>query len=211
MIILPSIYRPESLRRFIKCYHETGATLPVLVVLESENACTYPIDEMPKNFWCFTVPEGTRIGEIFNIAFRKFPNQDFYGVVADDVTPETYRWDLLLREACLPDKIAWGFDGGHDETLPRHPFIGGELVRKLGWLSCPGIRHWFVDNAWKDVADALGCGAYRPEIRMIHRHFTNGLAQGDRTYNDQPDHRLDQITYNMWREKELPFLGGIVL
>lgn len=206
MIILPTIYRPENLRRFVRHYGHTGSTLPVWVVFDEENARHYTHVELPPTFKKCLVDRGTRIGKIFNLIFQNHPDEDFYGIVADDVTPETYRWDILLKEACRPDKIAWGLDGGYDETLPRHPFIGGELVRRLGFLSPPGIRHWYVDNVWKDIAEGLNCGVYLPEIRMVHRHPTNGLAQGDRAYDSQPDPRVDQIAYGMWKEKEFPAL-----
>lgn len=206
MIILPTIYRPENLRRFVRCYRETGASLPVWAVFDESNAPHYGDVDLPANFLKCMVTPGTRIGEIFNIIFKRHPDEDFYGIIADDVTPETYRWDLLLKEACLQDKISWGFDGGHDETLPRHPFIGGDLVRKLGFLSCPGVNHWYVDNAWKDIAEALDCGRYLPEVRMRHLHPSNGLAQGDRTYTQQPDPRVDQMIYNKWKEEDFPVL-----
>lgn len=206
MIILPTIYRPENLRRFIRHYKETGASLPVWLVFDESNAYHYVDVDLPSGFRKCIVDTGTRIGEIFNLIFKNHPHEDFYGIIADDVTPETYRWDLLLREACLPDKISWGFDGGHDETLPRHPFIGGDLVRRLGFISCPGVRHWYVDDAWRDIAEALDCGRYLPEVRMKHRHPTTGLAQGDRTYSEQPDPKVDQMIYNRWKAEELPAL-----
>lgn len=206
MIILPTIYRPESLKKFTRAYHNTGASLPVLVVFENSNLCNYDIRDLPETFTCFVVSDGTRIGDIFNEVLKVLPDEDFYGIIADDVTPDTYRWDILLREACMPDKIVWGYDGGLDETLPRHPFIGGDLARRLGFLACPGLKHWFVDNAWRDIATGLGCGEYRPEIRMVHRHYTTGTAQRDRTYLNQPDPRADEITYHMWLEQDFPAL-----
>lgn len=204
MIILPTIYRPESLRRFVDSYQKTDATLPVYVILDSMDAFHYQSVVLPSNFKRCTVPPGFKLGEIFNLVFKNFPDEDFYGMVADDVVPETNRWDLILREACLPDKIAWGYDSIQNEHLPVHPFIGGNLVRRLGYWSAPGIRHWFVDNAWKDIADALECGVYMPEVRMVHKHYMNGAAQRDRTYESQPDPRADEIAYRMWKENEFP-------
>lgn len=204
MLILPTIYRPESVERFIKAYRDTDGTLPVHVVLDQNNVAAYRHIKMPDNFKRVRVPSGMRLGDIFNLIFKKFPNEEFYGMVADDVVPETCRWDLLLREACLPDKISWGWDGIQNDRLPVHPFIGGDLVRKLGWWAPPGIKHWYVDNAWKDIAAGLGVERYMPEIRMKHVHMTNGLAPRDRTYNSQPDPRADEINYNIWRERDYP-------
>lgn len=204
MIILPTLYRSENLKRFVQCYNDTDASLPVWVIIDGSNMFHYNDAVLPKTFRKVYVSPGMRIGEIFNTIFKHSPKEDFYGIVADDVVPTTRRWDIVLREACLPNKIAWGFDGGHDETLPRHPFIGGDLARALGYLSVPGIKHWYADNAWRDIASGLNCGDYRPEVRMTHLHYTNGLAQQDRTYLEQPDPRSDEMTYRMWLEKEFP-------
>lgn len=204
MLICPTIYRPDNVRRFVECYKATGATLPVFMVFDAANYHHYNYVGFPENFTKYIVAPGMRLGEIFNHIFEKYPNEPFYGMVADDVVPETYEWDKKLFYACQPDKIAWGFDGGNDETLIRHPFIGGALVRQLGYWSAPGVKHWFVDNAWRDIADALNCGVYLPDVRMKHYHHTNGLALRDRAYESQPDPIADRIAYAIWRERELP-------
>lgn len=203
MIILPTIYRPESLRRFIHHYAASCATLPIYVVFDAANVFQYGDVTLPEHWKRCTVPTGSRLGDIFTLMFQALPNEEFYGMVADDVVPETKEWDLKLRDACQPDKIAWGFDGGKNETLIRHPFIGGDLVRRLGFWSAPGLKHWFIDNAWTDIAQGLNCGVYLPEIRMRHHHYTNGLAQKDRTYESQPNTRADEIAYQMWRRMKV--------
>lgn len=199
MIILPTIYRPDNLRRFIRHYQLTQAVLPVHVVFDAVNVFQYREVTLPPHWKRCTVPTGSRLGDIFTLVFREFPHEDFYGMVADDIVPETAQWDITLRDACLPDKIAWGFDGGRNEMLPRHPFIGGALVRRLGFWSAPGLKHWFIDNAWRDIAEELNCGAYLPDVHMRHHHYTNGLAQKDRTYESQPSTQADEIAYQMWR------------
>lgn len=204
MIILPSIYRPDNVRRFFHYYKETGATLPVWLVLDSDNSWFYGDIELPKLCRKVRVSPGTKIGDIFNIIFKYHPNEDYYAILADDVVPTTFRWDIILKEAAGRDRIAWGYDGGCDETLPRHPFIGGDLVRKLGFIAVPGVKHWFVDNGWKDLSQALNCGEYRPEVRMTHMHYTIGKSPRDRTYDEQPDPRTDEMTYRMWRERNFP-------
>ena len=140
MIVLPSKGRPDLLMRFIKAYAVTGAIQPVYLGLDEADASRYDHVVLPENWKRCTSPEGTPLGGIFNMIFSAFPNEEYYAMVADDLLPETPFWDVALKESCLPDKIAWGNDGIQNEKLPTHPFIGGDLVRKMGWWSPPHIQ-----------------------------------------------------------------------
>lgn len=204
MIILPTIDRPLNLRRFISAYEKTRGVLPIHVVLDAANAYLYDNIKLPSNWKRCTVPPGTRLGDIFNLIYKAFPNEDYYGMVADDIVPESFNWDTKLAAACQPNKIAWGWDGIQNENLPVHPFIGGDLVRALGWWAAPGIKHWFVDNVWKNLAVVLHNGRYFADIRMTHYHYVNGLAEMDLTYKNQPSHSNDEASYVQFMRTEFP-------
>lgn len=204
MIIIPTKGRPLSLKRFIETYHATAATLPIHVVFDADDAHYYNNIETPAHWKRLSVPPRISLGGIFDKIFKKYPNEPYYAMVADDVLPETSGWDVIMAELCQPDKIVWGCDGLQNERLPVHPFIGGDLVRKLGWWSAPGIKHWFVDNVWKNIADALNCGLYLPQVKMTHLHPANGRAALDRTYREQPDHMTDQRAYEKFMKDEFP-------
>ncbi len=195
--------RPHNLKRFVEAYKATGATLPIHVMLDAADAINYKDVEVPPNFKRCSVPAGTRIGSMYQILYHNFPNEEYYGIIADDVVPETPGWDVILKDACLPNKISWGFDGIQNGRLPTHPFIGGELVKKLGWWAPPGIQHWFIDNVWKIIADELGVGVYLPEVRMMHHHPVNKKAEDDDTYKNQPDHQADLNATNYFVQNHL--------
>jgi hypothetical protein len=204
VLILPTKGRPDNLRRFIKAYNDTKGSLPISVIFDANDGHLYNAVETPSHWRRVSAPAGTPLGGIFDLVFKKYPSEAFYGMVADDVVPETEGWDILLSEACQPDKIAWGLDELQNDFLPVHPFIGGDLVRKLGFWAAPKLKHWYVDNVWKEIAIALDCAVYRPDIRMIHRHFSNGRAQMDRTYRQQPDHETDRFAYERFMQEHFP-------
>lgn len=206
MIILPTKGRPESLKRFIGAYHKTGGTLPIWVIFNADDAYRYNDVITPDHWRRISVAAGTNLGGIFDRVFKKYPNEPYYAMMADDVVPETYKWDVIMAEKCMPSSIVWGWDGIQNEKIPVHPFIGGDLVRKIGWWAAPMLKHWFVDNIWKNIADSLKCGVYLPEIKMTHYHYVNGKATMDRTYREQPDHIMDERAYLNFMRTEFPSL-----
>lgn len=202
MIILPTKGRPENLRRFIRAYHETAANLSIHVIFDAADAHCYNDVETPTHWKRAAAPTGTPLGGIFDLIFKKYPNELYYGMVADDIVPETSGWDTIMADLCQPDKIVWGCDELQNDNLPVHPFIGGDLLRKLGWWSAPGLKHWYVDNVWKHLADALECGAYLPQVKMPHLHYINGRSSLDRTYREQPNPTEDQNVYQKFMREQ---------
>lgn len=203
MIILPTRGRPESIRRFMSAYEATGAEEPVMLLVDHDDP-SYDTLAMHPKFSIKKMPPHSGIGDCFNHAFKDFPSEEYYGIVADDVVPQTPGWDQLLKAACLPYGMSWGNDGVQGGNLCTHPFIAGDVVRRIGWLAAPGIKHWFVDNVWKDIAGVLGGGNYLPDVKMTHYHVLNGLAEMDDTYLSQPSREKDLQSFIAFRQTSFP-------
>lgn len=208
MIIMPTMGRPHNLKRFIDAYRKTLATTPVVIVFDQGDKTLpeYAKLDYPDNFIKTDVAAGTRISDLQNMAFYHFHNESFYGLIGDDCVPETEHWDLILQEACGSNKIAWGDDGLQGSKIATHPFIGGDLLRKIGWIAAPGFVRFFTDTIVTDIARGLEVAVYLPNVKTIHYHPFNGTALMDDTYRAAPPLELDMTTYINFRKHQLPSL-----
>jgi hypothetical protein len=201
VIILPTRGRPDSLNRFIKAYEVTAATLPVTVVIDEDNFVVY--ERIIRNFpatWNFKINKKCRdLAAAMNGVVEENPNEPWYALIADDVAPMTEKWDVRLRDACIPYCVAWGDDGIHqDRFAATHPFIGGDLVRAWGWLCPPYIKRGSADLIWRTFALELGLARYCSDVLLEHRHWQVGKAEFDTTYATQPSHTDDGAAYKAY-------------
>lgn len=138
-----------------------------------------------------------------NRAYRQHPEKPWYGLLSDDAVPMTFRWDVELSEAAGSDSIAYCADGINDERQASHVAIGGDLVRKLGWIILPGLVRIYGDNVLTDIGRERGALKYLPHVRLEHWHFSNGKAPMDETYA-KPEAPRDGAIYQRWVSEGRP-------
>lgn len=216
MIFLPTMGRPWGLERFIGAYTDTGSSSRVAVVFDGGDPCLseYEKIQAPDTFTGICVSPGTKIGPIMNDMYGRFPDEDYYACLNDDVVMETPGWDSFLGKVAGRDKVAWGDDGIHGINLATMPFIGGDLIRKIGYYAPSGLLHCFIDNFFTDLARELGITRYLPQVKMTHLHHTNGKAPMDDTYRAQPLMEEDGVRYAAFCLNKMPELvqrlrGGV--
>lgn len=199
MWVLPSRSRPGNVARFINACHDQGIPAPLWlrVDLDDERINGYRRLDLPDG-WAMV--EGPRDGlaSLYNAAFKTLQDRPFYGVLADDIVPETKDWDKRLIEAAGSDGLAFGDDGINGSIHATHFVLGGDLVREIGWLALPGLSRIFIDTAWVDIARSRGVLRYLPDVILRHHHFSNGRAFFDGTYR-KPDKAADRAIYDAWR------------
>lgn len=195
MLIMPSRGRPHLIPRFFSVAPPQPETRGILA-LDDDDAPNYKGIELPKG-WEFRVAPRSYFTARVNALFAEFPSEPTYGFLMDDTVPRTDRWDVLLAERAGPWGLAWP-----DDCLPgKRPSalaIGGELVRALGWISCPTVKHFFTDSVWEKMAEDMGCAGRCEDIKVAHLHFSSGAVPFDRTYAERPDHATDARNFNEW-------------
>lgn len=215
MIVLPSRNRPERLQQFIDGYRATGATAPVYLRIDYDDDYlpAYDAIELPDN-WLRVTGERKKFVGACNEMLEKFPNEPYYAFMADDIVPRTQGWDAALIEAAGRDRVAWGND---IMQAPKctHPFIGGDLMRHVGWFAAPGFLHWYIDTTWEWLANKTGRAVYLPTVVTEHVHYEANGALYDRTYHERfldvatgkkVGTGPDEARWVQWRDHEAPAL-----
>ena len=212
MFSLPSRGRPHNLRRFLDAYKATHAAALVWVRLDADDPALadYNAIALPDH-WLKTV--GLRLPNRCNgcVAemFETFPDEDCYGLMADDLIPRTVGWDRELIYAASHDGLAYGDDLLHGVNLATHPVLGGEFVRAIGWLVLPSVLHSYVDTALHLIALKCGRARYCPNVIVEHMHPLATTPDGkpkaptDATYRWHTTYTEDEEAFRRWKAAEL--------
>lgn len=160
MIFLPSRGRREVLQRF---FAVSAPSVVGRVLIDDDDEETYAGMVLPDG-WEFLCSRRTGIAKRINLAFRAFPDELWYAMMADDVECGPAGWDRVLAAVAQPCYVAWGNDPKWGEKLCTTFFVGGDLVRKIGFLVAPVFRHLYIDRVWHDIATGAGLGRYHPEV-----------------------------------------------
>jgi hypothetical protein len=122
------------------------------------------------------------------------------GFMGDDHRPRTEGWDEIYLETLfeMPGSMVYGDDGLQGQRLPTQIAMTSDIVRALGYMAPPGLRHLFVDNFWLDLGMAAGGLRYLPRVLIEHMHPVAGKAELDEGYervNAPEVYNHDQAAY----------------
>jgi hypothetical protein len=127
------------------------------------------------------------------------PDYDYICFMGDDHLPITAGWDTKLCEAIGKEAgIAYGNDLLQGENLPTAVVMSSRIIRCLGFMSPPALKHLFLDNFWLAMGKALGNANYCPDVIIEHLHYINGKAAHDERYaavNNTEIHNADEAIF----------------
>ncbi len=120
-----------------------------------------------------------------NTVFQTFPDEPFYGFIADDMSPQTDRWWHFLGQAAGNRNIAFGDEqtGVPHDRVGSCFAIGGDLVRAAGWWMPPWRSQRGVDGVWTRFGRKYDLLRYCPAV------ITRNLVP----YGPNPDVPFDDI------------------
>lgn len=161
--------------------------------------------------WIHVLPEPSAGGmqPALNAAALDYAaKSDILGFVGDDHRFRSNDWDEQIM-AMYNSKVfgptsafMYGPDGSNniERELPTWWFMRSDVVKALGWMALPQCRHFFLDDAIRELGKETQSLRYMPDVYIEHMHFSFGKSVQDETYN----HTMrvgsgDEYRYRQWR------------
>lgn len=177
---------------------------PGIIIVNEPDVDAYRNLKIPDNWKIHAVKDCRFYRDKVNKAFDDFPNEPYYGILGDDMVPETPGWDAFLAWMAGKKNIA-GSSQVYIKGRIGAGAVGGDLVRTCGWLCCPAVKHFYSDDVYELIGAEFKCITIYDHIRIAHHHFSVGMAPFDTFYQSRSD-ADDKGAYERWKREEWPGL-----
>lgn len=204
-VVMPTRGRPERFAEFIEAFTATryDKGTKVIACLDSDDPTA---DEYPPLHadvgWYRT---GTGRGFAPRLSVEALHCTDEFEAIAsfgDDHLPRTPAWDakLCVNLATMGGGVVYPNDGYQGVRCATAPVISSKIVDALGWYSPPCLSHYWVDDFWMDLGDALGRLRYLGDVLVEHMHPAAHKAEADPTYDNEAHHaEADRVAWELYR------------
>ncbi len=142
-----------------------------------------------------------------NVAAKKYANEyDYFTFIGDDHRLRTPDWDIaLMRAIGNRPGLSYGNDLLQAENLPTAVMMSAAIVRALGGMVPPKLKHLYLDNFWKALGNDLGHLTYLPQVIIEHLHPVAGKAEWDEGYravNAREVYSFDALMFDNYMKSE---------
>jgi hypothetical protein len=218
LMIVPSRGRPRNLERLVEAWRSTTSGHADLVVaLDDDDPALYQYNA--HRVAMVTVgPRQSFVAWTNEIAVGHAADYRYIGSMGDDHRPQTVGWDRMICEALdeLGTGIVYADDLGPSPILPSAVALTSDIVAGLGFMIPPTLDHNGADLFWNDLARALGCARFLPEVVLEHLHYGEGKSAIDHIYLEGADRlEADRERYAEYRrehfEEDVERLRSLVL
>lgn len=181
LTIVPSRGRNTNHKEVVKSFKETAIISDLCVGLDDDDEHNYEkIDGV-----IYEINPSLRMNGTLNLIANKYADKyEYIYFMGDDHRPRSFGWDSRLVE---PLKNFPGVSFGNDllkkGDLPTAAMMTSQIVKKLGFFSPPILKHFYLDNFWKDLGLALNNLNYLDDVIIEHMHPVAKKSKLDATYS----------------------------
>jgi len=195
LAICPSRGRPILIREMIDTFLRTRNEGTDLVIYVAEDDPTLPdyVNTFKRfeNNLGISLQWGPRkfIAQVYNEFAMANLDYKYFSTLNDDHVFITQDWDKKLIKL-VEDMGGWGIAGADDLLTDwekcKHPsgcVISSNIVRTLGYIMYPGLRHIGTDTFLAKIAEGIGGLVLTRDVVIEHRHWLNGRRPLDDNYS----------------------------
>jgi hypothetical protein len=186
LLIVPTRSRPHKAREFYEEFveHSDPNLTTLCFALDEDDADNYELD-LPGVIYEINPRMGMN-GTLNHVAVKYCDVYDFISFMGDDHRIRTVNWDREYVDAIWNVRygVVYGNDLLQGENLPTQVMIDAEIVRVLGYMAPPALKHLYLDNFWKETGQRLGTLRYLPNVIIEHMHYFAGKSPADALYEE---------------------------
>lgn len=201
LVIIPSRNRPDSVSEITKCLLEQSVDIDICFGFDEDDVSDYEYlpgiiyERNPR-----VLMNGTN-----NILANKYADKyKFICFLGDDVRPRTFGWDKILSEPLINRPgISYGNDLIQKEFLPTHVVMSSEIIKALGFMAPPILKHLFMDNFWLDLGKSINSIHYFQDVVLEHMHPILEKTAVDQVYLDSWGlYEEDKAAYEKYKQTD---------
>jgi len=180
LVIVPSRGRPKNQEKFLEYFFKNSVVSDVCFVLDADDEFKYSrFDRV-----IYEIVEPFMLNEKLNIISAKYcDDYRFIAFIGDDHLLQTYGWDQTLISPLLKKiGISYANDLYKKEELPTCSVISSEIIKCLGYMAPPELKHSYIDKFWLDLGTAINNINYFDNVIWEHIHPDNKKTEVDPTY-----------------------------
>ena len=208
LILVPTRGRPQNAIEVLKSHKEFSCKSDLLFVVDTDDDELINYRSAVGLEHIVEVENNTRgMAYPLNVAAKKYANDyEFFSFIGDDHRLRTPDWDVaFMRAIGNRPGLAYGNDLLQGENLPTAVMMAGAIVRALGGMVPPKLKHLYLDNFWKALGNDLGNLAYLPGVVIEHLHPVAGKAEWDEGYravNAREVYSFDALMFDNYMKSE---------
>lgn len=203
LVIVPTRGRPQNAARLARAFEETESLNAELVFVADHDDPELPAYHMAcPRLLIYRGETGRGMVASLNWAAWLYADiYDYLGFMGDDHLPRTRGWDAHVVGAldALEPRVVYGNDLLQGEALPTAVFLPSRMVRALGYMAPPALRHLYADNFWLELGQALQGLRYLPDVVIEHVHPAAGKMPMDERYALVNSSEADMLDRQAWR------------
>ena len=205
LLIVPTRSRPHKAVEFYEAFKEyTSDDTTLCFAIDDDDDSGYDQNMFPDVVW--EVNPRLRLGGTLNLVANKYCNDyNYLSFMGDDHRVRTLNWDQTLTSDPVEYLVAYGNDLIQGASLPTAVLMDSSIVRKVGHMCPPSLKHLYLDNYWLYLGEALRSIRYYDDVIIEHMHYSVGKSDKDALYeelNSNEQFGQDQPAWIQYRDND---------